>query len=106
MSKRLLEKQKNLLLRAVDDVIKEDPPKEKHLLKLKNVYQLINSEETPISICENCETPFFANTEGWVAVDQIENLFQRIAPGEPMPIGECPVCGILLQVNKKYKEVA
>jgi hypothetical protein len=42
--------------------------------------------------CQNCD---------WFGPDdqlgEIADLFQRVAPGEPMPSGECPVCLALCQ---------
>src|SRR4051794_40201056 len=43
--------------------------------------------------CQNC-------TEKWyrvelVNVDNIPGIHERVAPGEPMPAGECPECGAL-----------
>lgn len=42
------------------------------------------------SQCENC-------CEVWPddGLDPIENLHERVAPGERMPSGECPDCGCL-----------
>ncbi len=40
--------------------------------------------------CQNC---------GWRGAEErlepIEDIFQRVDPGEPMPAGECPECGAL-----------
>lgn len=44
------------------------------------------------SQCQNC-------AEVWPddELDPIKDLHQRVAPGEPMPTGECPNCGCLCQ---------
>ena len=39
--------------------------------------------------CQNCERRF-AEDE---LINPIPDLCQRVAPGEPMPSGECPACG-------------
>ena len=42
--------------------------------------------------CDNCDA-------GYRKVDElkpIRDLEQRVAPGEPMPAGECPVCGAVV----------
>lgn len=48
---------------------------------------------TPQSECQNC---------GRIWPDEhlepeIPHLHERVAPGEPMPTGECPDCGCLCQ---------
>jgi len=46
----------------------------------------------PYSYCQNCD---------WTGPDsdlrEIQDIFQRVGPGEPMPSGECPKCGALCQ---------
>ncbi len=46
----------------------------------------------PESECQNCgqRWPF-------AALKEIQHIHQRVAPGEPMPSGECPDCGALCQ---------
>ena len=50
---------------------------------------------TPTSACQNCD---------WVGDDTllkpIQQLLERVAPGEPMPSGECPACGCLCHTVK------
>lgn len=42
--------------------------------------------------CQNCEW------EGDEAdTNPVEDIFERVSPGEPMPSGECPKCGALCQ---------
>jgi hypothetical protein len=33
----------------------------------------------------------------------IRDIFQRVAPGEPMPAGECPTCGGLCHARKAVR---
>jgi hypothetical protein len=40
--------------------------------------------------CQNCQ---WEGRENWM--NPIKDLHQRVAPGEPMPAGECPKCGAL-----------
>lgn len=40
--------------------------------------------------CGNCEW-----LGGDDALNDITDLSERVAPGEPMPAGECPECGAL-----------
>jgi hypothetical protein len=35
----------------------------------------------------------------------IEDLFEQMAPGEPMPSGECPTCGALCQPAAEHIQV-
>ena len=47
-------------------------------------------EIPPRSACQNCDW-----TGPEEALDPIKDIHQRVAPGEPMPSGECPKCGAL-----------
>ena len=66
---------------------------------IQDLYQTEMSEDgyfvdldEPKSECQNCgET--FANSD----LLPVTDLEQRVAPGEPMPSGECPNCGALCQ---------
>jgi hypothetical protein len=53
------------------------------------------------SQCQNCE---------WTGQDAdlapIYDIFERVAPGEPMPSGECPECGALCQPVATQVETA
>ena len=40
--------------------------------------------------CQNCA--WEGNEE---TCEEIKHVFERVAPGEPMPVGECPKCGAL-----------
>ena len=42
-------------------------------------------------ICGNCEERFPSQD----ALDPIDDLFERVAAGDPMPSGQCPKCGAL-----------
>lgn len=44
----------------------------------------------PTHYCQNCD---WRGTES--QLDDIQDLHQRVDPGEPMPAGECPECGAL-----------
>ncbi len=44
----------------------------------------------PMSACDNCQVEFAESQ-----LNEIDKLFERVAPGEPMPSGECPACGSL-----------
>ena len=47
----------------------------------------------PLAECQDCEQ----RTPESKLVNPIKDLAQRVAPGEPMPAGECPACGALCQ---------
>jgi hypothetical protein len=40
------------------------------------------------SRCQNCERVWHD-----ALVEPVQHVFERVLPGEPMPSGECPVCG-------------
>lgn len=40
--------------------------------------------------CDNC-----GETHDLDAMNPIKRVFERVAPGEPVPAGECPSCGCL-----------
>lgn len=44
--------------------------------------------------CPNCEAP--VEERGIVPLTEVDDLHQRISPGEPVPEGECSVCGALV----------
>lgn len=44
----------------------------------------------PVASCANCEGRFTADK-----LLPIKDAFERVAPGELMPLGECPNCGAL-----------
>lgn len=51
--------------------------------------------------CQNCEMGFEEEDIEKLPVKfpDIPHLFERIAPGEPVPYGECPECGALVHAN-------
>lgn len=52
-----------------------------------------NTRLRPEVYCQDC------NWQGQVEeCEEVKNLTQRVAPGEPMPVGECPKCGALCQL--------
>lgn len=59
-----------------------------------------NTALAEISRCQNCdwEGP---NTELGCSIEEVPHLFERVSPGEPMPTGECPVCGALCQPKEE-----
>lgn len=53
--------------------------------------------EGPYARCQNCEAVWPESV-----LDKIVDLHERVWPGEPMPSGDCPVCGALCQrITKK-----
>ncbi len=50
-----------------------------------------DTPDLPLFECQNCDEKF---TEGEL-INPIPDIGQRVAPGEPMPAGECPKCGAL-----------
>lgn len=42
--------------------------------------------------CQNCGKVYDADA----SLNEIHRIFERVAPGEPMPMGECPGCGALV----------
>lgn len=44
----------------------------------------------PIYECQNCACRWIESE-----LQPIEDIFERVAPGEVMPAGECPSCGAL-----------
>lgn len=60
---------------------------------LKDIEVLDPPEEKPTgraAKCQNCTWRGYpGQTRG------VQNLAVRVAPGEPMPVGECPSCGAL-----------
>jgi hypothetical protein len=46
--------------------------------------------------CQNCGAIHKTNK-----LNEVKHLTERVAPGEPMPSGECPKCGALCQVIRK-----
>jgi hypothetical protein len=47
-------------------------------------------EEEKMHECQNCQTMWDKSV-----LNPIKDIGQRVAPGEPMPSGECPDCGAL-----------
>jgi len=47
-------------------------------------------------ICENCQKVMHRENELKHVFPDIPDLLQRISPGEPVPLGECPNCGALV----------
>jgi hypothetical protein len=54
-----------------------------------------------ICYCQDC---------GWKGkqeqTEPIAHIFERVAPGEPMPAGQCPECGALCQIKEKTNEIS
>lgn len=62
-----------------------------------------DGDEPTFHICQNCQQLW----EESQLVNPIPDLYERVAPGEPMPSGECPVkeCGALCQQIFREDEV-
>ena len=45
--------------------------------------------------CDGCGRSFF-----WESLDPTCDLHQRVAPGEPLPAGQCPACGALCHARE------
>lgn len=54
--------------------------------------QLVDVDGDGVSECQNCSGRW-AEEE----LKEVKHLTLRVAPGEPMPSGECPECGALCQ---------
>jgi predicted RNA-binding Zn-ribbon protein involved in translation (DUF1610 family) len=46
----------------------------------------------PVFECQNCE---WTGPEEMLGSLPMQGIFERVAPGEPFPAGECPECGAL-----------
>lgn len=57
---------------------------------------LSDAADSQLYRCSNCNFVSF-NLEG---LPPIKDLLQRVAPGEPMPAGECPTCGALVHIDE------
>jgi hypothetical protein len=49
-------------------------------------HEVPDSED--LSVCQNCETEWPTSI-----LPAVQDITQRVSPGEPMPSGECPSCG-------------
>ena len=49
---------------------------------------------TTIYTCDECD---WAGTQ--FDMNPIDDVHQRVEPGQLMPAGECPVCGVLFEVD-------
>jgi len=52
-------------------------------------------------VCGNCQKTMHSEDELAHVFPDIPDLLQRISPGEPVPIGECPDCGALVHVEEE-----
>lgn len=52
-------------------------------------------------ICDNCGKTFAEESELAHVFPDIPDLLERIAPGETVPIGECPDCGALVHIGTR-----
>ena len=52
-------------------------------------------------ICGNCQKIMRGEDELQHVFPDIPDLLQRISPGEPVPIGECPDCGALVHAEEE-----
>lgn len=53
--------------------------------------------------CQNCD---WTGPDSDLLWAEIKDLGERVAPGEPMPSGECPVCGCLCQPVEETEDYA
>ncbi len=53
-------------------------------------YVLKLDETSPKAHCQNCGRAWESSL-----LNHIRDLAQRVSPGEPMPAGQCPICGAL-----------
>jgi len=44
-----------------------------------------------IYVCDNCSSEWTKDD-----LDVVDNIEDRVMPGEPMPAGQCPKCGSVL----------
>jgi endogenous inhibitor of DNA gyrase (YacG/DUF329 family) len=63
----------------------------------------ITQEETMKIVCGNCQKTVHSEDELAHVFPDIPDLLQRISPGEPVPIGECPDCGALVHTEPDYQ---
>lgn len=54
-------------------------------------------EENFVYECENCNEKFVDGDDS-IGVGMIDDLFQRVEPGEIMPAGQCPYCRALVHL--------
>lgn len=52
-----------------------------------------------LHLCQNCRRHFKEDD----LVNPIPDIEQRVAPGEPMPSGECPDCGAVCHLMERPK---
>lgn len=53
----------------------------------------------PLYHCYNCDRDYDSLVNQF---PDIPDLLERIAPGEPVPDGECPECGALVHEVKRH----
>lgn len=54
------------------------------------------SGEMAIHECQNCSRSWLEEQ-----LEEVKDLSMRVAPGEPMPSGECPACGAVCHPKKE-----
>lgn len=52
-------------------------------------------------VCGNCQKVMQSEAELAHVFPDIPDLLERISPGEPVPIGECPDCGALVHAEEE-----
>jgi hypothetical protein len=65
------------------------------LAELLDILVIENDLDIEESECQNCGTIW----PGY-ALKDVEDIGQRVAPGEEMPSGECPQCGAVCHIVK------
>ncbi len=55
------------------------------------------------SYCQDCFKEYDAKEI--ILLERVGHLYERVAPGEPFPSGECPECGALTQLISVREQV-
>ena len=58
---------------------------------------MTNQNQNPVCVCSDCD--WSGPEEEAVSLYECADLLERIAPGEPVPAGECPECGALVHID-------
>ena len=56
-------------------------------------------------VCGNCQKIMLSEDELAHVFPDIPDLLERISPGEPVPIGECPDCGALVHAEEDESDL-
>jgi hypothetical protein len=85
------------LLAVVEAIAAGDMTRESMVDACKGVLVPVDDEDDDGAVyqCGNCGE-FWKEAE---LVTPIQDIHERVAPGEPMPAGECPTCGACCHKN-------